>query len=311
MHELQQQFASDAGEKSWESELRALCAAGDLSAAAGRLEAALVALDSDFGRMALAARPADIGLTGWEDLAEAVAMHEGEPVAGVTLAIANETDRAFEKGDTHRPFLMLGIYTDEHYDFSQAQPDDLLAEIAKGDGPAWAGWDEDIEVYLDVEGLDALNTALIHHKQRHHFREGAPADAPLRYVEYVLGCWWRAVLFHQAVASECAIHGLPGGVPVLTGMVEMRPELMLVHGQGAHRARPDREPGTASMLDVFAADMATRKPVEVVEDKELSGLDLRRRVTETVVANDTGNDTGDELPRPGFFARLFGRRAAR
>lgn len=305
MDELQRLFASAQGEEAWEARVRAHFEAGELGAVAEIIEPALAALDSDLGRLALETRPEGVVLSGWEELAEAIAFHEGEPITGVTLAVANEADRAFEKGQVHHPYMMLGIYSDDPYRFSSAEPDDLLAQCRE-DVPAWAGYDEDIEVYLDIEGLDRLNTALLHHKQRHFFRDGNPDKAPLRYVEYVLGCWWRALLFHQAVATECAIHGLPGGIPVITGMVEMRPGIVIIHGIGARSQGPEREAETASMIEVFTADFIARKPAEEV--KEFTGSDLRRRVVEAE-AEVAGDIAVKE--KPGLIARLFGRRAAR
>ena len=297
MHELQTRFATQEGEQSWEAEIRALFTAGDLSAAADLIEPALVALDSEFGSAALSTRPEEVVLSGWEDLVEAISVHEGDPITGVAMALANEADRAFEKGQTHHPFMMLGLYCDEAFAFSRASVAELLEQTAAEDGPAWAGYDEDIEVYLDLEGIDRLNTLLLHHKQRHFFRDDSPAHAPLRYVEYVLGCWWRALLFHQAVAAECAMHGLPGGIPVIAGMVDMRPEALVVHGLGARTERAER-PEIKPLASIIASDFIQLRTVEEVV--ELTGADLRRKVIET------GQE--DEIePRKGFMARIFGR----
>jgi hypothetical protein len=298
MHELQQRFASAEGEAGWEAELRALFEAGELDEVHARLEPALVALDSEFGDMCLAITPDQVTITGWDELVEAIQEHEGEePIAAMTVAIANEADRAFEKGQVHHPYMMLGLYTDDPFNFSDASAADLLAQTKAEDGPAWDGWDEDIEVYLDLDGLDRLNTALLHHKQRHFFRDDAPDKAPLRYVEYVLGCWWRALLYQQAVASECAIHGLPGGIPIVSGMVDMRPEIVMVHGIGARTVERERETEVKPAAPIIAADFIQVRTIEEV--KELTGSDLRRRVVET------GQE--DEAPRKGLMARLFGR----
>ena len=218
MHELQLIFATAEGEDNWESDLRRLFEAGSLDDIHAIIQPAIEQLDSEFGRMCLRTTPEGVTIAGWPELVEAIQDHEGETITGVTLAVANEADRAFEKGQLHHPFMMLGLYTDEAFG-STAREADLVAEMQAKDGP---GADmTNIEVYLDIDGLDELNTALLHHKQRHFFRDGAPEDAPLRYVQYV-GCWWRALLFQQAVASECTIHGLPGGIPVLAGTVEVR-----------------------------------------------------------------------------------------
>lgn len=302
MHDLQIRFASAHGEQDWEAGIRSLFAAGDLSAVADIVEPALVALGSEFGAAALATRPEDVVLSGWEDLVEAIAVHEGDPITGVAMALANEADRAFEKGQSHHPYMMLGLYCDEPFAFSRASAADLIEQTAAEDGPAWAGYDEDIEVYLDLEGIDHLNTLLLHHKQRHFFRDDNPDHAPLRYVEYVLGCWWRALLFHQAVAAECAMHGLPGGIPVVAGMVDMRPEIIVVHGMGAGTRKAERL-DAKPLASIIASDFIQVKAVEEIE--ELTGSDLRRRVAETA------QDDNPPQEKRGFLARLFGRRASR
>lgn len=298
MHPLQQSFLTVEGEAAWEADLRAGFEAGALDDVHAVLEHALSQLDSDWGRMCLETGPEAVTISGWEELVEAIKDHEGEPISGVTLAIANEADRAFEKGQLHHPYMMLGLYTDEAFGFSSATEQDLLQQMRTEDGPAWAGFDEDIEVYLDLDGIDRLNTALLHHKQRHFFRDGKPEEAPSRYVEYVLGCWWRSLLFHQAVSTECAIHGLPGGIPVLAGTVEMRPEIVTVHGIGARTVEKAREIEVKPAAPIIAADFIQVRAVEV--EAELTGADLRRKVIET------GQEDEPE-PRKGFMARIFGR----
>ncbi|WP_324828511.1 hypothetical protein [Qipengyuania zhejiangensis] len=299
MHPLQQIFATAEGETGWEADMHLLFEQGEFDTLHCELENALAALDSDFGSLCLQTRPDMVRLAGWEELVEAITVHEGEPITGLTLAVANESDRVFEKGQLHHPYMMLGLYSDDAFEFSKADAAALLAQTRAEDGPAWDGYDEDVEVHLDIEGLDAINTALLHHKQRHYFRDGPSGEAPLRYVEYVLGCWWRALLFQQAIASECAIHGLPGGIPVICGMVEMRPELVVIHGIGARAIEPARVSELKPVSPLIAADFIQVRPMEE-EAKELTGADLRRRVIET------GQE--DEPPvRRSFIARLFGR----
>lgn len=298
MHDLQLQFATAEGEEAWEAEMRDLFEAGNLDGIHAILDPALQQLDSDFGRMCLATTPEGVTIAGWPELVEAIEAHEGDTISGVTLAIANDADRAFEKGGLHHPFMMLGLYTDEAFAFSKAGEAELLAQVRAEDGPAWAGYDEDIEVFLDIDGLDRLNTALLHHKERHFFRDDAPEHAPLRYVEYVLGCWWRALLFQQAVTSECTIHGLPGGIPVLAGTVEMRPEIVMVHGIGARTIQPERTTEVRECAPMLAADFIQVRPVE--EEKELTGLELRRRVSET-------GQEEEDAPKRGLLSRIFNR----
>lgn len=304
MHELQRVFATQEGETAWTQDMHALFGAGALDEAEAMLAEALTALDSELAWSCLELPREAVVLSGWDELAEAIAMHEGEPVTGVTIAIANEGDRDFEKGQVHHPYVLLGIYTDDAYAFSSAVHWQLLDEC-HAEMPAWAGCEEDIEVHMDIDGLDPLNTRLVHHKQRHFFREGEPAAAPLRYVEFVLGCWWRALRWHQAVATECAIRGLPRAIPVVAGMVDLRPEVVAIHGSGDGTERPAVPLGQAaeagSLLGSLGEGFIQRKAVEEEQESAAPTVaELRRRAQES----------GELLERPerSLWARIFGRR---
>lgn len=311
MHPLQTTFATLEGETAWTEALRAQMEAADFAAAQATLEEAVAALDTDFGHLCRAASRKAVALSGWAELAEAIAAWHGAPITGMTLAVANDPDLAFEKGVLHAPHLLLGLYTDETFAWSSAQREGLLAECA-GECPAWAGTDEDVEAFLELGGLDALNTALIHHKQRFLIREGdGPVTVPLRYVEFVVGCWWRALRFHQAVADALAAVPLPGEIAVVSGMVDMRPEVVSIHlpaGRGKRRRASGKKaatpPAPAEALG-DAPDMSTlglirRKPAEA-EQLPRPGSDIRRRLA------TAAPPPPPPPPKRSFFARIFGR----
>lgn len=304
MHELQKLFATEEGEAAWTQFMLALFGAGAFEEAEARLAQALSALDTELAWACLELPRAAVELSGWEEMAEAIDLHEGDPVTGVTIAIANENDRAFEKGQMHHPYVLLGLYTDEAYPFSKVVHWQLLDEC-HAEMPGWAGKEEDVEVHMDIDGLDALNTFLVHHKQRHFLRDGKPAAAPARYVEFVLACWWRALRWHQAVAAQAERHGLPRGVPVIAGMVGMRPEAVAIHASGEATERDlelvAADAGVAcAMAQGFGEGFIQRKPVEE-EEAPKSGSDIRRRaLAETAEAG--------VAERAGLWARLFGRR---
>lgn len=300
MHELQSQFATQEGEAAWTAVMHEHFHAGQLDDAQEYLAAQLAALDTELATRCLIDEPDRVKITGWDELCEAIELHEGEQITGVTLAIANETDRAFEKGQVHHPYMMLGLYTDEPFVFSRADRTALVEQTAAEEGPAWAGYDEDIEVFLECEGLDAINTALVHHKERHFFRDDTPDHAPRRYVEYVLACWWRALLFHRAVERICKDKPLPHGVPVLAGMVDMRPDVVAVHGliEGDRPATPKQVERGPQMAEMLPESMITRREVEEIKEPP-SGTDLRRRISGTVQE--------EEPEKKGLLARIFGR----
>jgi hypothetical protein len=267
MHPLQTTFATAEGESAWCDSLRRLIEQTRFAEAEQVLQEALADLTTDMGELCRAAGTASVTISGWPELAERVELHEGdEPITGLTLAIGNDGDLDFEKGRLFSPYMMLGLYTDEAWGWSNATRDVLLAECAS-ECPAWAGTDEDLEAFLEIEGLAALNTALIHSKQRHFIRDGGETQAPLRYVEYIVGCWWRALRFHQAVAAAEAAHPLPGRVTIVSGMVDMRPDVVAVHLPAA-AARALAAAPTLSLVVGATADEPTAIGDDRIENSE-------------------------------------------
>lgn len=307
-HVLQTTFASAAGEAAWEETLRGLFERRELAEAERLLRAALVATGGEMMQICRRAGIGSVEISGWEELAEAVAAREGDPITGATVAMGNESDLAFEKGQLHRPYMMLGLYTDEAWGWTSASAEDAL-EQCRDESPAWAGADEDLEAFLEIEGLDELNTALIHHKQRHFIREDDSTAAPLRYVEFVLGCWWRALRFHQAVAVQLDRHGLGATIPVISGMIDMRPEVVSVHWPVV-RPAPVAAPVVADDEDEEEDDgqptltrfnLIQRGRLAIEEDDSPAGSHLRRRI-------ETANETLEEAEEGrGLMRRLLGR----
>ena len=302
LHPLQHQFATQEDEAEWTGVMHEHFNGGALDDAQTYLQMQLEELGTELATRCLIDDPDRVSIAGWDELKEAIELHEGEPITGVTLAIANEADRAFEKGQVHHPYMLLGLYSDDPYPFSQADRATLVEQAQADDGPAWAGYDEDIEVFLRCEGLSAINTELVHHKERHFFRDGAPEAAPRRYVEYVLACWWRALLFHRAVEKVFHAQPLPGRIPVMAGMVDMKPDAISVHMHERGRAAPSayqparEEPQLAELLP---EKMISRREEEDAPSEPPSGTNLRRRVSSEQVS--------EEPARPGLIGRLFKR----
>ena len=297
VHRLQEAFATLEGERDYTQGLAAWIAAGDLDRAEEVLAAALATLDTDLARLCLATPRAAVEISGWAELVDAVDMHEGAPITALTIGLANELDVAFEKEIPHAPVLLHGLYTDEAFAFSSTSPAELRALCAADEAP-WAEREEDIELYLEIDGLTAINTALLRHKRRYFIREDAGgAPAPRAYVEAVLAAWLRALRFHQAVATEVAVQGLPGRVAVISGTVDMGTEAAMVHlAKGAL---------TDDTFGSLAAVSLQRKVPLPAYDPNATGSAIRRKV----VAAETEHAEASPPPRkPGFFARLFGRR---
>lgn len=310
MHSLQTTFASAAGEAAWEANLRSLFERRELSEAGRILRAALIETGGEMMQLCRAASLSAVQIVGWEELVETVANHEGEPITGATVAMGNESDLAFEKGTNHRPYMMLGLYSDQAWNWSAANAEEAL-EQCRAESPAWAGWDEDLEAFLEIEGLDSLNTALIHHKQRHFIREDDQTPAPLRYVEFVLGCWWRALRFHQAVAVQLDQHSLGGAIPLVSGLIDMRPEVVSIHWP-VERKAPARTPIETTDSEeedesegpaLTRFNLIQRGKLPIDEEVIPTGSLLRRRFE----AASAPEPSEEEAEAPSLMRRMFGR----
>lgn len=297
-HRLQTEFAEPDGEARYVERLRKLVTGGYLEAAEGILITDLASLDSALAGQCAALKREHVVLSGWPEVIDAMATFEGEPIAGMTIGLANDPDLNFEKGVLHAPYLLLGLYTDEAYRWSAASREDILAQCGSDD-PAWAGREEDIEIYLEITGLEAINTALIHHKHRFFLRDGKPDKAPAGYVEYVLASWLRALRFHQAVAAQVAEHGLPGSVPVVSGTVELRPEIATVHF-------PEKSSDVGQVQ--FASLIGTGPRRGGAEIVEFETLNIRRQIAAANAETEPVAEPAPEPERPGFLRRMFGRR---
>jgi hypothetical protein len=298
-HPLQKSWADEPAEDAYFRRIEAMVHAGDVNAAAEIIEDDLASLDTPLGELCRELHEDSVDLTGWEEIGDAIALYEGEPITAVHIMISNEPDLAFEdKSVTHHPMVEVAFYSDDQLAFSTLSREELLAESLK-DNPEWWGQGEDIEAYLEINGLSQLNSALLRHKRQYYFRDqmhvldeanGLAADtAPLPYIEFRLASILRALRYHQAVKTLIDGFGLRGNLPVIVGMFNMKPEL----------------------TSVYVAKSA--QVVEMVKTAKLA-VTIKRNMEEEVVEY-TGSGLRQKMvaepeEKPGFFRRLFGRKAA-
>jgi hypothetical protein len=297
-HHLQKAWADAEVEAAYFSRIEAMVHAGDLDAAAEIIEGDLADLDTPLGQLCRDLSEESVDIAGWEEIGDAIAQYEGEPITAVHIMISNEPDLVFEdKSVTHHPMVEVVFYSDEQLPFSTLSREEILAESLKED-PDWWGQGEDMEAYLEINGLSQLNTALLRHKRQYYFRDqmhvldevnGLAADtAPLLYIEFRLASMLRALRYHQAVKSLIEGFGLRRNVPVLVGMHNMKPEISSVYVAKSAKV--------VEMVATPKLAVTIKRNMEEIPE-EVSGSALRQRV---VV---------DDVPeKRGFFARLFGRR---
>jgi hypothetical protein len=300
-HPLQLTFLEEASELAWIAQTRALLTAGQSAEAHSRLESAIAGFDGKLARLCNAIIPADVAIEGWEDLLPILLEWEGPPITAITVGITNPADLVFEPGVDHQPDLLINLYSDEAFAFTQRTRAEILAEC-ESDMPPWIGAEEDVEFYCTVAGLDDLNTALVHCKHRHFLRDGrdgVEGRAPGGYVEFQLASWFMATLFLQSVERAIAMHGLPESCRPIVGSVDMNADFVCVLGSDRAHA-PRREPATATTEAAYAA--LTVKPWVPRQDVDAlpTATTFRQRV-------QSAEAEPEAAPRPGFVARLFGR----
>lgn len=299
MHPLQELFATSEGERGFDDRLHTLFEARDFDAAEALLAGELATMEGEIAQLCRELPRDAAVLGGWEHLVEAIELHEGDPITGITLALANDPTLVFEKGRMQEPFVTLGLYTDEAFAFSSATPNELIAESESPKGPAWQGHEEDVELYLEAGGFGPLNTALELHDQRHFFRDADRAPAPMAYIDYVIGCWWRALRFQQAVAAEHAQLGALGGVPVVASTAEMRPELACVHLFAA-RALPARRTAGTDTTAEMRPELASLRMSAAPSPRRSGALDMTVEMRPLLAGLDlTGTSEAPATPRPG------------
>ncbi len=298
-HPLQKIWADADAENAYFERIQAMVHAGDLDAASEIIEADLEAMDTPLGALCRDLSEEAVDLAGWEEIGDTITLYEGEDITAIHVMIANEKDLVFEdKATVQHPFVEVAFYSDEQHPFSTLSKEQLLA-ASQDEDASWWGQGEDIEAYLEINGLSNLNTALLRHKRQYYFRDemhvmdekqGLAADtAPLLYVEFRLAGMLRAIRYHQAVKALVEGFGVRRNIPVLVGMFNMKPEMSSVYM--ARSAQVVEMAKTAKLAVTIKRNMEE-------EVAEKTGSSLRQMIS----------DEPEE--KPGFFKRLFGRMRA-
>ncbi|MEO5775202.1 MAG: hypothetical protein ABIQ32_13960 [Sphingomicrobium sp.] len=302
---LQLTFLTEAGERAWVDEIRALLSAGQADEADKRISAELAGFEGALARLCKAATVAEVALDGWEDLPPILDEWEGPSITAITLGLTNPPDLVFEAGRTHAPELLIGLYSDEAFPFSRASKADLIAECDK-ELPAWVGGEEDIEFHCELTGVADVNTALINCKHRYFLRDGrdgVEGRAPGGYVEFVLANWLLATRFLQAANRVASGKDLPAGCRLIVGTVEIDADFLAVLGPDRTSTLKAAPAAAAPTQPAFATLVA--KPWVPHEDPTVDAAEgaptLRQRLR-TPEATPV-----EPQPRAGLLARLFGR----
>jgi hypothetical protein len=292
-HSLQTVFATEAGERAYVAEIAALITDVRLEDASAKLLGDLDQLNSRLAGLCKGVRPQDVVITGWEDAIDTLSQYEGEPITAIAISMYNELESAMDVQEAYEPVIDLSFFTDEAFPFSTSSRDQIQAENTSVFTP-WQPHAEDIEAYLEIEGLADLNQALFNHKHRVFQRVagGAPmayrrdelgnliqdvvveatGDAPDEYIAFVLAGLLRTTRFAQAVQRMIEELGVPGGAPVILATHNMRPFAGTVL-----YAEKRVELSAPSLVGLTVK----RAPASLIERADtVSGADIRKQLGE-------------------------------
>jgi hypothetical protein len=165
----------------------------------------------------LTVEPADLVLTGWERLEEAIAACDQpeNPITALTIAFGWPGDEAPEPDDNGnlRPHLETSYFSDNAFPFSQSTREDLL-EGYSFYGCSWSGDCEAIDTTLTLEGIDDLCGALALLEARLLASE-EPDEDGIRAGS--LGACLLSALLVQAVNDHLSRQKLPRPLCVMVG----------------------------------------------------------------------------------------------
>ncbi len=260
---------SPDGRAAADAAISALIRAGRLVEAETWLTGALSEHPGAVATACLAVPPDGVTIRGWDELDADLTrlVRGGHHVSAVGLNLSNYHDTDADDWWDKEPAVEVTAYTDEHFPFSTATLQEMLAASATYAAP-WtgAGLGQD-EVHPRVSGLRGVNGALLRHQEE----RGRTFETDDDLAAY-LGWWWQHLRFRQAVAGHLDAHGLALTVPVLAGSHDVGPWLVTVHPvmrESEHHARTEELLAERARLHLERYDAVTNETVaELVSLRE-------------------------------------------
>jgi hypothetical protein len=160
---------------------------------------------------------ADLALSGWDALGEAVCQHDrpGRPVTALSIAFGwpgEDGPQPDAEGRFH-PHVETSYFNDDAFPFSQCGREDLLEGYSFYDC-TWAGDAEATDTALSLDGIDDLHSALAELEAR-LLASAEPDEDGIRAGS--LGSCLLSALLFQAVSDQIGRNGLPRPLCVMAG----------------------------------------------------------------------------------------------
>lgn len=159
----------------------------------------------------------ELALTGWDNLAAAIALHDkpDRPITALSVAFGwpGEAPPQPDSAGRLKPTIETGYFTDDSFPFSQSDRDDLL-EGYSYHGCTWASDHEATDTTLGLAGIDDLSGSLAALEAK-LLASDEPDEDEMRAGS--LGACLLSVLLYQAVEAKIAADSLPRPICVTTG----------------------------------------------------------------------------------------------
>lgn len=281
MNKLQIDWFDQDVEQAYIARIKSMIESGNADKAVSDLLENIQTLDTPLAKQCPYLRPQ---VDGWQEMIEAITEFEGEPITAVHVMLSNDDDLSFENRDSvFQPILEAALYTDELFAFSKANLDQVRAENMLPDRP-WYGQGEDIEIFLEFNGIDEFNTALLRHKRQYFFRDQmheldklqgmAEGIVPLLYIEFMLCSMYRNALFHKIIKMMVDDIAMPNNIAVLVGTDNMKFDVSSVHipmnckkVAVIEKTKLDVEI-KREIIDDFSAEKTQTLRQKIIEEKE-------------------------------------------
>ncbi len=171
----------------------------------------------------LSVEPADLTISGWATLGDAMARHDrpGRPITAMMVAFGwsgEDVPQPDAQGHLH-PHIETSYFNDDSFPFSQSRREDLLDGYSF-DGCIWNGDAQANDNALGLDGIDDLVGALAS-LEAHLLDSDEPDEAGL--CAGSLGACLLSALLVQAVTERIERDGLPRALCVTAGSNSVYP----------------------------------------------------------------------------------------
>jgi hypothetical protein len=171
----------------------------------------------------LSITPADIAVTGWDDIGHRLdrldALGSHVTAIGIDICDPSHLGLTPDGSGVMAPCIETHFYTDDAWPFSRCERAELLGGYTPA-GNRWTGGFAEVDDTIGIEGIDDLYWSVMMLEQTC----GPDGDASeLERRAYLIGASYLALLIHVAVRETALRHGAPRPLAIMVGSNDSYP----------------------------------------------------------------------------------------